>query len=66
MLQDMWEKKFYNHGVLSCRGMDSRLGVLEDDGGHRGEVIRAGRAAAAVYMELLRVPKSENEHGEHI
>ena len=43
--------------------MDSRLGVLEDDGGHRGEVIRAGRAAAAVYMELLRVPESEDEHG---
>ena len=63
MLQNMWEKKFYNHGVLSCREMDSRLGVLEDDGRHRGVVIRAGRAAAAVYTVLLMVPENEDEHG---
>ena len=38
-------EKFYNHGVLSCRGMDSRLGVLEDDGvvQARGVVTLNGR-----------------------
>ena len=31
--------------------------------GHRGKVIRAGRAAVVEDTELFRIPESEDEHG---